>query len=439
MLRRFLVIGIALGTTFGCATGNDEPSETDEGTGSPAGVTSGGSDGGASSATVGSASASSGQGAGNPSSSSTGGSTTTNSTSGSGGAGASGGAGGGSLEGTATTLLSVFAGANSSAIVANDQNLVTNMGFATPFSEQTAERVGLAMTTNGKGIAVVRAVGTGELRYAIWSGNWFPGFGNPLTAVEAGLTLVGGPAIASAGADKAHVVYQREDGKFYYAAIQSGLWSPTQEPMGTGADQSSGPVPPSVATSGGDPVVVFVGADGDLYDRKRAAGIWQPPHAHGIAGAVAAITPATVSLASGPELLVVFADATTHALEFTTFDGAVWSAPAPIPNAASDDLVSLSALPTSGAAIAYRATDGTPHTSVFSPADSTPWSEPPGLGAAQLSGTPAIASGAVGARAELIYVDATFIVYSSRLVSGAWTAPVLSGSSGERVAIVTGL
>jgi hypothetical protein len=332
----------------------------------------------------------------------------------------------------------MLGGIQNSAIVANSYDFQTSTGWATPFTDQTGERIGLAMTPSGTGIAVARSVATGELRYALWNGSWLPGFGQPLMAVEADLTIVGGPALALSG-ERGDVAYQRPDLKYSYAAIQSGLWSPKKETIGNGADQSAGPVPPAIAEVSGDPFVVFVGDDADLHDRRRQGGVWQAATLHGIAGTVASITPAVVALASGPELLVVFADAATHGLRYSTRTAGVWSAPLAIAGASSDATVALAPLPASGAVLGYRATDGTMKAAVFSPSEVPAWSEPPGLAALPVIGVPAVASGAVGARAELLYVNMANLVYGSRLVAGSWTAPTLQGSSGEQIAITTGL
>jgi len=119
-------------------------------------------------------------------------------------------------------------------------------------------------------------------------------------------------------------------------------------------------------------------------------------------------------------------------------EGGVWSGATAIPNAAADEIVSLAALPGSGAVLAWRSSDSILHTAVYDPGEVPPWSEPTGLSAITIVGPPAVASGALGARAELMFVDSTYIVQSSRLVDGAWTAPAFTGTSGERIAIATG-
>jgi hypothetical protein len=50
---------------------------------------------------------------------------------------------------------------------------------------------------------------------------------------------------------------------------------------------------------------------------------------------------------------------------------------------------------------------------------------------------PAVARGAKGAEAEMIYVDQVSTVYSTRLVAGEWTAPTFTGSASGRLGIAT--
>jgi hypothetical protein len=52
---------------------------------------------------------------------------------------------------------------------------------------------------------------------------------------------------------------------------------------------------------------------------------------------------------------------------------------------------------------------------------------------------PAVAKGAIGAEAELYYLDTNvFTVYSARMTNGAWGAASFAGTASARLAIATG-
>jgi hypothetical protein len=327
-------------------------------------------------------------------------------------------------------------------VVASVTNVVTNMGFATPWMEQSDDAIGLAVTGSGLGVCVLRSKATGQLRYSTWNGSdWFPGFGASLFPLGAGGAIaVAGPAVAASN-DKGHAVYQGTDLKYYYAEESNFMWNPANELITSGGKDAEGPAAPALVVLGQSPVVAFIGKDGDLYDQTRMAGVWQAAVPHGVAGQPAAAVPAMAVLTQGPELVLVFADAAAHALHFTTRTAGVWSVPAAIAGATSDDPVSLAPLAMGGAVLAYRGKDSHLSTALLA-ADGATWSAPVAgvSGAATvLVSPPAVATGAKGADAELIYLDAAYIVYSSRLINGTFGAASLFSTGGARLAIATGL
>ena len=328
-----------------------------------------------------------------------------------------------------------------SSIIGNAYDVPTMAGFATPWLEQTDDAIGLAFSGDGAGIALIRAKVTGELRYSIWTGSWSPGFGAAMLPVQVGLLIAGGPSLAGSSL-RGHAAYQGVDMKFYYAEEMGAFWSPTNEPIKNGAVQASGPAPPTITTLSDNPVIAFIGNDGDLYDQARMGGVWQPASAHGIAGQAAGITPAIVALTQGPELLIVYTDAAAHDLKFTTRSLGVWSAPAVIAGASSDDPVSLAPLEAGGAVLSYRGKGGHLHTSLLSANAPPTWSAPiSGVMGADptIVSPPAVAKGAIGAEAELYYLDTNvFTVYSARMTNGAWGAASFAGTASARLAIATG-
>ncbi|MDI1451289.1 hypothetical protein QHF85_45020, partial [Polyangium sp. 6x1] len=356
---------------------------------------------------------------------------------GAGGAGGSGGMGSGVQNGTATKVVSVFGGG--SAIIANETDLESGAGKSTPWQDQTQDAIGLASDGTGTGVCVLRSSAAGELRVAFYSaGAWTPGFGQPLPALDAGLTSQGGPQVAAAGG-VGHLVYKGADGFYYYGRLQNKLWVSKKEAITANGQPSSGPNPPAVAAIGNAPVIAFVGADGVFYDQSRNGGAWSAATPHPIGSKAATATPGIVALESGPELVAVFANE-AGGLQWLSRKGAVWTNPQPIEGASSLDQPSLAPLPGGGALLAYRGTDQRLYWARLSAGDSPAWSVPTqgaGGGNPVLLAPPAITRGGKGGEAEMIYADNLSSVYSTRLVGGAWLAPTFAGSASGRIAIAT--
>jgi hypothetical protein len=321
-------------------------------------------------------------------------------------------------------------------------------GFAIPWPDYSNDALGLAFTGNGAAILVARSqitteAGTvGELRYARWSGSWTPGFGTALMPVQPSppLHIVGGPSVAGSSI-RAHAAFQGTDMKLYYAEYFNSTWAPTSEPITAGNAQSSGPVPPAIATFDDTPVVAFVGNDGNLYDQTRSCGTWQAANGHGVSGA-ASITPAIVALTQGAELLVVYAAGATKGLMYTLRTAGTWSAPAAIAGTSSNDQVALAPLAAGGAVLSYKGTDSHLYTTVLSAGAPFTWSAPAkgAMGSDPvLVSPPVVATGAQGAQAELLYLDSQiFILYSARMTNGAWGPPSMTGTASFRLALATG-
>lgn len=407
-----------------CAAGNTTP----EGGG---GSSEGG--GGASSGTGGAMGGAGGMGSGMSSASMSSSSSSASSSASSG----TGGSGGG-MNGTATKIVSVYGGG--SAIIANSTDVSGGSGFSTPWTEQSEEAIGLASDDNGVGITLLRASATGEIKVAFYSnGQWSPGLGQPLPSLELGLKCEGGPSLAGGGG-LGHATYRGTDGFYYYARTQNKLWLSVKESITFGGKQSTGPQPPAIAAVGNQPVIAFVGADQIFYDQSRAGGAWSAPTPHTFSGQAAPTTPAIVALDAGPELVAVFAEASTSKLFWLMRKTNVWSTPTELPGATAVGSPALAPLPGGGAVLAFQGTDQRIYTAQLSAGDMPTWSKVEmGLSGVNptLKAPPAVARGAKGAQAELIYVDLQSTVHSTRLVAGEWSAPVLAGSASARVNIAT--
>ena len=325
-------------------------------------------------------------------------------------------------------------------------------GLAVPWADFSSDPVGMAFTGNGACVAVVRSQVTvdggtmGELRFARWSGGWSPGFGGALFPVQSSPTLyiTGGPSVAGSST-RAHAAFLGTDLELYYAEYFNGSWFPTSEPITAGATQSAGPVPPAIATLADTPVIAFIGTDGNLHDQTRSCGTWQASNPHGVAGHGASVTPAIIALTQGAELLIVYTDNAASGLMYTIRSAGTWSAPAPIPGATSASQVSLAPLTAGGAVLSYLGTEapnGHLYTTVLSASAPFTWTAPAkGVMGADpvLVAAPAVATGATGAQAELLYLESpSYLLYSARMTGGAWGAPVMAGSASYRPALATG-
>jgi hypothetical protein len=321
--------------------------------------------------------------------------------------------------------------------------------FTTPWMDFSNDGVGLAFTGNGLAVMAARSqitteAGTvGELRYATWNGSWTPGFAAFLQPVQASpqILISGGPSVAGSSI-RAHLAYQGTDTSFYYGELFNNTWSPTNEAITANSIHSSGPVPPAIAAYNDTPIIAFVGNDGNIYDQTRNGGTWQGANGHGVVGTAAPITPAIVALTQNAELCLVYTVASNHGLMYAIRTAGTWSTPAAITNNFSNDPVSLAPLAAGGAVLSYKGTDGHLYTTLLSAGSPFTWSAPAkGLMGADpvLASPPAVATGATGAQAELVYVDMqSFVLNRARMTGGAWGAPIYTGSANAVRAAATG-
>lgn len=425
-------------TAWGCAAGKDAP----DGTSGQGGVNW-------SSA---SSSGQGGAGAAGPSSSSSGGASSSEASS-----GATGGQGGSEGQGGAAASVSSTASSSSASSAASSgAGGSPNAGTALLLAGGDAKVVGASLdggiwttktlaggTNRAIGLRIVNATlalgvyretTTGALTSvkhdgAVW--------GVP-TAVAAGVTTQGAPAIALRGT-AVDVVFHGDDFKYYFASY-AGAWAPTAElvkPLNQ--EQSFGPAPGALAALGQELVLAFPGGNGTLYHQSRVMGAWQGASAH--AGTDVERTPAMVALDQGAELLGVYARKADKKLMFAVRKAGVWSAPTAVEaNSYTDEAPGLTALPGGEAYLVFRGTDGKPYTSWYQPSNNPPWSAPKAVAAVNptVLSPPSVAPGIDGHVAELAYVGSDGKAYHASFDGTAWSAPTsVAGPGLSHVALAT--
>jgi hypothetical protein len=303
-----------------------------------------------------------------------------------------------------------------------------NGWYMWPQQDPSTDGIGVAFTSLGA-YALIRSQNGGSLDWSVWSGQW-----GTFSPIHSGAATLAAPALTS-DAFNLYAAYLATDSTYAYAEYSpGGGWAPTAESLGSGSGES-GPAPPTIVLDGGDPLIVYAGDDGDLYDRRRVSGSWQTPHGHGLSGVAG--TPAIVALPSHPELLAVFADAASGQVRWTARTSGVWSAPADIVGLASTDPPSLAQLPGGGAVLAVRGVDENLYLALFDAALGS-WSLDTTFATTALVEAPAVAPGIESDDAELVFVDMGYRLFQTSLASGAWSTAQLIGSGGQRVALATG-
>ncbi len=351
-------------------------------------------------------------GVGGAASSGTGGTTTsTTSTSGSGGGGASGPA-------TALVLGAGPSGAIGARFDGTDWTTTT-------FGETSDRRPAVAFLGVDSGLFVLRGAGApNPLRFTTWSAG--AGF-ETWADLGAGVNTRDRPVLAGGS-----LAYQGSDFKHFHGLYVTS-WMPSGEPIGpTVPLQSFGPAAGDGARLGADFVFAFPGNDGGVYVQTRSGGVWAA--ADPIPSAQTDVTPALVALTSGPELLAVWVNDDPGQFDdqkiyFATRNGGTWSTPAKIDDGVfAVDAPALAPLAGGEAVLAFRGTDDKPYALRF---DGASWGAvgPVGSPNPTITSPPALAPGAPGAEAELVYVSGGAAVHV-RLSSGTWSGPITIGGAG---------
>jgi hypothetical protein len=311
----------------------------------------------------------------------------------------------------------------------------------TTLAGTTSDAMSVAVIpSTGQAVGLLRSAGN-QLQYTLWDGaTWAP-----FASLSGDLTQ-GQPAIVASGAT-ARAVYWENTTFFYRSrSFTAGAWAATAAVFPAGAaQQPCGPNPPALAPLGAEAALVFVngscgGATNHLYDTDLSGGAWLASKDIAVNPSYsAALRPAVVAPASGPELIVAYVQQGATQVWSSARTAGVWSAPAMIASALTSDPVALAPLPGSGAVLAYRGTNGNLYTALYA---GTSWAAPVGIAGSSIAinATPAVARGIGAASAELAYTDTNGVVFHARLVNNAWTAPaqVAPGTGFSRVALGSG-
>jgi len=335
------------------------------------------------------------------------------------GSGGVGGSGGGGASGTVLLLANMTTKVLAAAFHPNE-------GWSTTFLPEEADgRPALALTDESTGVGLVRDAKTGSVQWVGWS----PMGWTPFAALGPGITTRAAPSL---GADmaSAHALFHGDDYKHYYASFSAGAWVVTAEPVGGAASQAFGPSPGAVAGIDGNVLAAYPGSDGSLYVQQRAGGAWGSGEALPNS-ATTQITPAVVRLPLGATTLItVFVRKENAGLYWSGRGaGGTWSAPMPVhATAITQDPVALAPYADGiKAALAYRGTDGKIYVSRFDPDASPPWTPPAGIAVPNpsITSSPALARGAGGADAELVYIDAASGKALHARITGGTVGPAL--------------
>lgn len=422
-----------MGLSFGaCAAGKSGETGTAGSGGEGTTTTSTGASGGGGTAGTGGTPGTGGGGAGGTGGAATGGGGsgatggtggTTGGAGGTGGTGGTGAAGGtGGTGGAPPTETAILLAGSAASVLAGGFHPGEAWGTAT-LAGGTSSAPAAALLGASDGVGLVRASADGALLFTKYAAGSFAAplaIGNLAKSMDA-------PAMAAWGGGAA-VAYHKDDFKHYFALYQGPMagWSPVAEPISANGIHSFGPSAPAIASVKGDIVVAYAGDNGNLYDQRRVNGAWEAANGHGVDGTIS-LSPSIAGIAAGPdEAMIAYVRADTQVM-FTVRAAGAWSAPAPVPDAFTNDPVALAATPGGGVALAFRGTNGMLYTFVYTPGGGPPWSLPASFGAS-VPAPPALATGIGGADAEMVFVSAGQARHA-RLVAGAWSAAVAVGAA----------
>ncbi len=272
----------------------------------------------------------------------------------------------------------------------------------------------------------------GTVNATIWSG----GAWSAPAATAAGAVARAQPFVDATGGATAHLIFQDANYKFNYLAHDATGWTAASQPVGG----NYGPVPATIAALGADATAGFIDGQGPDVNDAAAANLsgtpaaWQARVDLGSGGNFN-IPAAIIPLGTGTDVMMVYVQSGNTQILWLTRTSGTWSAPAAVTNALTSNPVALAPLPSGGAILAFRGTDGYLYWSTYaSGAWSTvaPFSSPN----VAIDTTPAVTHGIGGDTAEIAYV-AGGTVYAARLAGGAWTTPpaAVGGTSVNGVAI----
>jgi hypothetical protein len=312
----------------------------------------------------------------------------------------------------------------------------------TALGNSSVDPPAVTITSAGLGVGLVHsAAGADLLMYATWSaGTW-----QTFASVGAGVTTRKGPAI-DAATSTAQAVFHGTDFNHYYTSFDGSAWAAVAE-VSSGGVISDGPTPAGIAARGGDATLAFfLNAANTPQAQDLTSGAWQAEVALGTDQSFVA-SPSIVRLNGGSaDVMVAFIRASDGAVMFTTRTAGTWAATVAIAGTAAHvdgsfgpvEYVGLAALPSGGAALAYR--DGSTGGIFYALYAAGAWSAPAAFSSPNVTplASPSLAPGVGTATVEIAFVDTDTTAYHARLVSGSWSVPTaIVGSNLSSVSIAS--
>jgi hypothetical protein len=301
---------------------------------------------------------------------------------------------------------------------------------------------GVAITDDGRGVAVLRRNSGSALESASWSGSW--GMLAAQATYDSYLSL---PVAAGGGVMLVHQSGQGASTN-YFARWQGGTtpWSPLAESTGTLGDNRT--LPTVVVTAAGDPLVLFSDSSTQSYSwTLRTGGTWSASATIPGASEPNNLSPsAAIAVARGigqAAIVAILRTGDGSSAQYATFSAGAWSTAASLvsdlDNAPATVPFALTALPDGRVAMAYVTRAGAVKVGFF---DGSAWgafTAVPAVtaytGALPLS----LARGAYGsAVVELAYLDTALHVEHTRLTDESrwtWSTPVVVDGSQQYVLV----
>lgn len=336
---------------------------------------------------------------------------------------------------TCTSTMALLAGGATSLAGAS----FTSGQWSTATSLVGTAAAPIALAPFGAGYVGVSVASDRSIHSTTFASSW-----SALTTIGT-LGSRDAPALAAVGTSL-HLAYQAQsadaakDYKYFHGTLSGAAWDTALDPVGT--PQSFGARGPAAAGAANKLVLAQAGSDGFLYDQTWD-GAWQAAHQQATTSVENVISPTLVSLRGGAsDLLVVYARKTDRHFMYATRTAGAWSAPVEVYNqggnvAFANDPVTLAALPSGGAVLAYLGGNGKPYFSLFA---SGTWSAPATIASGTVLSVPSIATGVCGDDAVVAYVGSAGDVNVTRLTGTTWSAPTaIAGAAGMTYAAMATL
>lgn len=297
-----------------------------------------------------------------------------------------------------------------------------------------------------KGLPKLVAFGTGFLGATWGAGDALqtvsttgPGFGAVGTIGQGALKSAPGLTVTGT---KAHVVYAAGSlFQFFHGSYDGAAWSPSALDEAVGSPQAVGNSSASIAPAGADLAFVQAGTNNGLYFNQYTT-TWDTAVGITGAGAYALAAPAMLATPGNThDLVVVFAEKTSHKIQWTARKGGAFSTPVNVNDLASTTAdLTLARVGTLTMLLAFRGEDDNGYVSLGTEnGDNIAWGAPTPLvpGGVAVDSTPAVASGVCGDDGIVVFATGG-VVKATRLRGSAWSPPeTVTGATGTRVAAAT--